>query len=100
MSYMQKGKGIYSTCFVGLQELKYLRNGWVPRNVDVNKRYVKFLYMISDMASMINLENLSLLCTIFWRIWYIRNLEVAEKVKNCCKDVVWWCKNYVSIQVY
>ncbi|KAK2638223.1 hypothetical protein Ddye_026018 [Dipteronia dyeriana] len=52
--------------------------------------------MITDVASRISPENLGLLCTIFWRVWYILNLGVFEKDPNGCIGVSWWCKNFVA----
>ncbi|KAK3198465.1 hypothetical protein Dsin_021880 [Dipteronia sinensis] len=79
------------------KNLKFVRQKWVPRNIDVTRRYSNFLELMTNVASKLSFEHLDLLCTIFWRVWYIRKLGVFEKGKTDCNEVIWWSRNYLDL---
>ncbi|KAK3222519.1 hypothetical protein Dsin_009544 [Dipteronia sinensis] len=52
---------------------------------------------MTDVASTLGSKNIGLLCTILWRVWYIRNQGVFQKGKNNCNEVIWWSRNYLEL---
>ncbi|KAK3187896.1 hypothetical protein Dsin_027457 [Dipteronia sinensis] len=79
-----------------LMKLKSACSSWLPSTAMIRGSYSNLFDFVLDCFSSITCDELRLICTILWRVWFIRNSVVHGAASQTLLEVSHWARRFLA----
>ncbi|KAK3224596.1 hypothetical protein Dsin_004458 [Dipteronia sinensis] len=78
------------------RKISHVRREWADSHPGSSGTLTNFMGFTYDNSRRLGKEDLSLLCVIVWRTWYLRNSFLFNSKVSDIKSTLGWCKAFLS----